>query len=123
MWLSDFAGGMTYEGNELNQPESDVTLFFTYGEPFLLTGVTETSASAENDNLLPGTVSASLDFSHSAYWNGISAFYDANGAPVQIDGLTSQSGTNWVQPVPEPLTLCVLALGILPLLRRKARAE
>ena len=53
-----------------------------------------------------GNSSASLDFSHTLTWGGIpSVLY--NGAPDSSYSLTSGTGIDWANPVPEPATLAL----------------
>src|SRR5688572_1564535 len=100
-WFSDGMGGVFYEGDDLNQPLTEVTLEFVYGEPFLLRTNLEAYILAFNESGLPASVNSTLDFSHTAYWNGIGEFYDENGNPVTPDSFSSESGIDWRQPVPE----------------------
>lgn len=75
--------------------------------------------------------SATADFGHSSYWNGISAIsvLDPNtGLYVPQDlslfTVTSPSGLNWAQsfaPVPEPSSLWLMSLGGLLLLTVASR--
>lgn len=122
-WYSDGAGGVEYYGDELNQPLTEVTLEFIYGQPFLLSGNMEAYFHATNDSLLPGTVSGTLDFSHSAYWNGMGDFRDSNGNLVAIEGFSSRSGTDWLNPVPEPATMLALASGLAAMALRRRRVS
>lgn len=118
-WYSDETGTVWYSGDELNQPMTDVTLEFIYGEPFLLRTNMEAYFDATNLNLLPGTVEGTLDFSHTTYWNGISGFYDTQGNSV-TPSYWSQSGMDWRSAVvPEPGTWAVLGLGAVALVRRR----
>jgi hypothetical protein len=109
-WYSDEDGNVWYTGDELNQPMTEVTLEFIYGQPFLLRMNMEAYFDAQNPNLLEGTVSGTLDFSHTAYWNGIGGIFDADGNPTSPT-FWSQSGVDWQNPVPEPATLVALCLG------------
>jgi hypothetical protein len=120
-WYTDFEGSIYYEGDELNQPMTEVELEFIYGEPFLLSGMLEVYFDADNYDQLAGTISGTLDFSHSAYWDGMGNFRDANGSPVTINGLTSGSGINWLNPVPEPGTIVALGLGLGALMRKRRK--
>jgi hypothetical protein len=78
--------------------------------------------------------SATADFGHSSYWNGISKIelLDPNtGSYVPADlslfTIASPSGLNWAQsfaPVPEPSSLGMMALGgLLAAWRFRARAS
>jgi hypothetical protein len=72
---------------------------------------------ADGDNL-QGT----SDFSATAILEGIEML-DANGNPVSGWTVTSASGTQYtmLQPVPEPTTMAVLALGAVAVLRRRRK--
>jgi len=123
-WYSDFEGGIYYEGDELNQEMTEVTLEFIYGQPFLLRTNLVAYFDTENYELTQGTVDGTSDFSHSAYWNGIGAFFDANGNRVDPE-FWSQSGVDWrVGIVPEPASVLILTAGLggLRLLRRSRKA-
>ncbi len=122
-WYSDGEGNVIYTGDELNQETTEVTLEFIYGQPFLLRMNMEAYTHAENTSLLPGTVSAQLDFSHTAYWNGMGGIYDSNGV-LQDPDFWSQSGVDWrLSVVPEPATFAALGLGAVALLRRRRSRE
>ncbi len=119
-WYSDEFGVIWYTGDDLTQPMTEVTLEFIDGQPFLLGGNLEAYFDAENPNLLSGTIGGRLDFSHSAYWDGISGFFNGSGLPVENITLNSRSGVDWrdpVNPVPEPASLAVLAIGIWAMAR------
>jgi hypothetical protein len=114
-------GEVFYYGDDLNQPLTDVTLEFIYGQPFLLRTNMEAYIDAQNWELLDGTVEATLDFSHTAVWNGISAFYDANGNAVVPEGYSSRSGVDWRNGVvPEPTALAFLSLCLIGVVRRRS---
>lgn len=119
-WYSDENGDVWYSGDELNQPLTEVTLEFIYGQPFLLRMNMEAYTDAQNPNLVEGTVASTLDFSHTAYWNGIGGFFDANGNPTN-PSFHSGSGIDWRYPVPEPATLFALGVGAAALLRRRRK--
>lgn len=118
-WVSNEDGNVYYSGDELNQPQTEVELEFIYGQPFLLRMNMEAYMDAQNVELLPGTVEGVLDFSHTAYWNGISSFRDSNGNLVNPN-FVSESGIDWrMAVVPEPATMSLLILPALALIRRK----
>jgi hypothetical protein len=117
-WRSDEFGNVWYSGDELNQPMTDVELEFIYGQPFLLRMNLEAYFDAQNLNRYEGTVEGTLDFSHTAYWNGISGFTDSQGTPVN-PSFWSQSGVDWRNGVvPEPSAILALGLGLAMLARR-----
>lgn len=120
-WVSDEFGNVWYQGDDLNQAMTPVTLEFIYGQPFLLRTNLEAYMDANNLNVLPGTVEGTLDFSHTTYWNGIGGFYDRQGNPTN-PSFWSQSGIDWRNAVvPEPTSILVVGVGTLILLRRKAK--
>ena len=120
-WHSNEYGDIWYTGDELNQPLTEVTLEFIYGQPFLLRMNLEAYFDAENPDLVAGTVDGTLDFSHTAYWNGIGGFFDINGNPVN-PSFSSGSGIDWRNPVPEPASLVAIGIGALALIRRRRKA-
>lgn len=114
-------GELFYLGDGLNQSLAEISLDFIYGEPFTLAGALGVDLTVENSASDPGGINASLDFSHSAYWNGFSSVLDSNGKEVSGYSLSSLSGINWAQPVPEPSTLGTLALASAGLAGRRRR--
>ncbi|HXH61507.1 MAG TPA: PEP-CTERM sorting domain-containing protein [Fimbriimonadaceae bacterium] len=120
-WTSDPDGNVFYSGDDLSQPLTEVTLDFIYGQPFLLRMNMEAYTDASNFNVLAGTASGTLDFSHTAYWNGISGFFDASGNPTNPN-FSSGSGMDWRNSaVPEPSVLLALGTGLLFMRKRRAR--
>ncbi len=121
-WYSNPDGSFDYFGDDLTQPLTEVTLEFIYGQPFLLRTNMEAYVDAQNLDLLAGTVDVTLDFSHTAYWNGITGFFDAAGNRVDPSGYSSRSGQDWRQSVvPEPATVAFLGLGLLGLRKPRRR--
>jgi hypothetical protein len=56
------------------------------------------------------TILAEVDFSTTVQWLGTVAVLDENENPIPIS-ITSASGTDWTQPVPEPGTASMLLVG------------
>lgn len=118
-WTKDeFTSGIETFGDPLNKHEEAVSFEFTFGVPFRLSGLLRTQIDVASPDGSAGTLSASLDMGNSVYWDGMN-LRDSTGAPVSGASLTSDSGTNYLQAVPEPGSFAVLALGALVLLRRK----
>jgi hypothetical protein len=69
---------------------------------------------------LPGGVAhGEALFENTFLWNGIVDVRDAQGQPIAYT-LTSESGVDWKQPVPEPASgaACLAAFAGLAVLRR-----
>jgi hypothetical protein len=60
---------------------------------------------------LGGVGHAEAWFEQSFFWNGILQILDATHAPISFT-LTSESGVDWTQPVPEPGSLASGVVGI-----------
>lgn len=86
---------------------------FTWGEPFGIRVDNMVSAMAN-----VGTAEA--DFESTVQWSGIFDVRDSGGNLVTPD-VSSGTGLNWLNPVPEPMSLATLAIGGLGLLRRRRR--
>lgn len=73
---------------------------FTYGTPFELTAridVTTFQRTVPN-----GATSADASFEATVQWLGFQQVRDSGGATVASYSVTSTSGTDWSQPIPEP---------------------
>ncbi|MCW5941628.1 MAG: PEP-CTERM sorting domain-containing protein [Fimbriimonadaceae bacterium] len=86
---------------------------FTWGEPFQIRVSNMVSAMANIGH-------AEADFESTVQWTGISDVRDSGGNLVTPD-VTSGTGLNWLNPVPEPMSLAALAIGAGGLLRRRRR--
>lgn len=91
----------------------EVPFAFTWGVPFEVRVTTMVSAMANR-----GTAEA--DFESTVQWSGIFDVRDSGGNLVAPD-VESGTGLNWLNPVPEPMSLATLAIGGLGLLRRRRR--
>jgi hypothetical protein len=84
------------------------------------------TASAGHSGILidaPGSALSSFGAAGDVGWGGISGV-EQDGTPVPSFTITSESGTDWTQPVPEPgaassAAAAALALGALSPLRRR----
>ena len=100
------SGVHTYEGTTPIQ--------FTYGTPFAFH-----AEMISNIIFAFGGFGTGLaDFSNTARLSAVHVL-DASGNPVTNFTLTSASGHQYLQPVPEPATLAALGLGIAAIMRRR----
>lgn len=67
-----------------------------------------------------GSASGSTDLASSVDWLGFADVLDASGAPVATYAVTSESGTDWAVPVPEPASAWLVAVGLGALTRARA---
>lgn len=91
------ASGVLGGTNFLNSPRS-LDVSFTYGQPLTLRfwiGI-DLRGYYEDGSY------AIADLSHTATWEGITDIEDSNNAPVQNYTFSSDSGTNFLNPIPEP---------------------
>jgi hypothetical protein len=73
---------------------------FTYGTPFQLTA--RIDATTFNRTVPTGATAADASFETTVQWLGFQQVRDSGGATVASYSVTSTSGTDWSQPVPEP---------------------
>jgi hypothetical protein len=79
----------------------------TFGEPGFFLVSLSTNIGRNSISTAPGT--ADLDFSGTATWSGIQQV-TVGGSPVPFT-ITSESGTDWTEPVPEPAQAAMLLAG------------
>lgn len=73
---------------------------FTYGTPFQLTA--RIDATTYNRTVPNGATAADASFETTVQWLGFQEVRDSGGATVAAYSTSSDSGTDWSQPVPEP---------------------
>ncbi len=86
-------------GNIFNAPRM-FTARFTFGEPFYL-GLEILSNTQVMGNYQANNVS---DAENTTTWGGFNGVTDLNGNPISGYTVTSDSGTNYTQPIPSALT-------------------
>jgi hypothetical protein len=94
---------------------------FTYGRSFVMT--VKMSAGTFSRTVPNGSTDVENDLSFTTTWKGFGGVFDDQGAPVSNFSVTSNTGTDWSQPVPEPsATACATAaLVMLGVLRKRTR--
>ncbi len=100
--------GSEFGTNFFGAPRS-LTVNFVFGEPIFLSFSLMAAANFVNGE--DGGSFASADLGHSAYWGGISAVATSGGMPVTDFTSTSDSGTNYIAPVPEPSAIALFGIG------------
>jgi hypothetical protein len=101
--------------------QQDVELEFIFGEPFVLGGFLEAGFFADNPSKVDGTIDGTTDLSNSATWQGISEIRDEQGRLVADPAVTSRSGVDWTQPVPEPGAMALACAAGASLLGMRLR--
>lgn len=130
--VSAVAGGPLYYSGI-----HEITTTFTLGSAFTITerlALHTRKIDCDGSELqcsFSDAGSATADFGHSSYWNGISAIslLDPNTglyvpADLSMFTIASPSGLNWAQsfaPVPEPSSMWLMALGGLVLFTAASR--
>jgi hypothetical protein len=120
-WINEFRDAyMAVDGfvgdGYLNKLVS-ITTPITFGTPFDLS-MSVTAASYTKNNSANPFAMARADLGHTATWEGITAVTGPNGDVTNFT-VTSASGTDYVNAVPEPASMAALGLGALTLLRRR----
>ena len=100
--LTGFSGGTNGLFVGVEQTE---TINFTYGTPFDFW--LNIRARSDITTSEPGSVSATLSLTD---WSGFENLM-VGGSPVANATVTSVSGNDWTQPVPEPSTAALLVAG------------
>ena len=92
---------------------------FTYGTSFNLAIFGAAHAGMRSASGVPGNSQASAAFASTLTWGGVSGVF-VNGSRVTGYQLTSDSGTDWTQPVPAPAAAPLLGLlGVAAFRRRR----
>jgi hypothetical protein len=89
----------------LNQP-------FTFGVPFRLEVDLGAGAGSGCDGNC-GQAGGQANLQDTLNWGGISEVRDSNGGSVTNFTLSSDSGTDWTQPVPEPSVVTLIFLALI----------
>lgn len=116
-----YGNGSLDNPNFLNAPRT-LEISFTYGVPLELRFWVQIQTAALWDN---GSY-AIADLSHTATWGGITDIEDSLGDPVEDYSLSSDSGTDYLNPIPEPSTTALLlgaGVFVVALSRRRFRKE
>jgi len=104
--------------NENNMPASVDQLLtltnvsFTFGTPFEINVLLSLSAGKNGGFLPSGSARFVGDLGNSITWEGVSEVRDAQGNLVTGFTANGSSGTDYTQPIPEPATGSLLALGL-----------
>ena len=111
----------------------DLSIQFVFGEAIrlemsLTAGVLNAVNSGEGRGTFSGDSTTTVDLTHSMYWDGISAVWDANGQQVAAFRALNANGVDFaasLAPVPEPGTWALVATGLalLGLLTRRGPAS
>ena len=84
-------------------------VFVSFGFDATAGGVISSGDIITNSGGLAG---GNIDFSHTAAWGGITSVTDENGSPIIGWTVTSDTGFDYSQPVPEPSTFVLLAIAL-----------
>jgi len=117
-------GGSQYSGNTLIDDPAPASVTYSLvliaGQPTPISLTLEVFGSASADSFdsagsETGMGKFGIDFQHTLTWGGIDSITDASGNPITGGTLTSESGFDYMQPVPEPASGWLALSGSLVL--------
>ena len=112
--------GTTVITNEsfLNQVKT-ITVPFTFGTPFEL----KTQLQAATNSRSEFGANCIADAEHTLEWGGIASVNDSGNNALTNYTVGSTSGTNYVNAIPEPSAVTLLAFGIAGLIAKRRRSS
>lgn len=109
---SQAPGGGPPNGDLLPLDASILNQAFTFGVPFRLEVDLGAGAGSGCDGNC-GQAVGEANLQDTLNWGGISEVRDSNGGSVTSFTLSSDSGTDWTQPIPEPSVVTLIFLALI----------
>lgn len=93
-----------------------VDIPFEFGQSLYLNTFVYAGVSIRN-----GSGAGIADFGHTFEWSGVQGVFDNEGNAITDYKISSASGTDYVNPVPEPASVVALGAGAVALLKRRMK--